>query len=1021
VVLLEGFTISHLKLGDIILEKVYLKWDNRLHLQVSSIDLSGIKSNNEPIDLEPFKKLPTYIKWAETWTDSINVDNIVYDDFNGSVHYTKNKIGTLQLHKGKISLSGDFTLTPDTFHSDLITPQSNLIYADSNITIDIPNQRFSIATSLTVAQTPKLEVLIQGDTKKIALSLRADSPFKRIDNLINTIGLDPDIQPWIKDYLKFKDATLEKCDVDFDYNEDPLHKLIIRASVHNATYTFAQGVAPIYAPTVNLVLKDKKLYITPINATLNALPLERSSLNFDFTTPDTLLNIHILTAHAQLNDSLLNLLKHYNISIPLRQNNGFTAVDMNFNLNLSTLAMKVKGNFIPTASTFDLNNFIVQSNGGKVTLNDSNVNFSGFHITHNKYGKADISGVFSGNNNSGQIHIHPTYFTPQDEISLLPLPSSVTLHLSPTRNILEVPPTQWKAFDEIIHFDAFKTSVDLTNVSLILPAIQFSILNKTSGNISGKYSNNLLNLNLFLDQVNILDTQLMSTPLTLSVHSDGTDVNISSQLSSTWNTHQQKVSLSPFSLQVHQSNLAIMDAHIVIDTLFSSNFNGNYGFKNKTGTFHLSKTTIIDPKIAQYLTFKSPQTLDVDFSHTFPQFTLSQLATTIKKSNEGWTVDINDLSSLSSSIPLLNQYDINNGTLSLLYAPDTNKTTFNGTVKYPYKLIRINNNMITNYTFKGSYQNKILKADINDQLHLTYDHSLVLKTNNIGINLPEAVRWIDNHSSDTNKTITNSSDNNAKTNPDITFYGKNSYIYLADKRQIPSDTLNATFNGDDGYASLTYGEGTAKMTMKNGLFYIEGANFNNQFMEDIFAYSDFIGGKFSFTIKGQENSYEGLIHIEKVTMKQFKLLTNILAFTNTISTLTSFSLPNYNQKGLFVNELYTHFNYADNILTADTFVLDSPEIQMGGNFETNIQDDTIKGEMTLKSNIGRIIGHIPIVGYLLLGKDGGLSTTVNLSGKANDPTIDTGVAKELVVAPYNILKRTVTYPFGWILNDGKKK
>ena len=180
------------------------------------------------------------------------------------------------------------------------------------------------------------------------------------------------------------------------------------------------------------------------------------------------------------------------------------------------------------------------------------------------------------------------------------------------------------------------------------------------------------------------------------------------------------------------------------------------------------------------------------------------------------------------------------------------------------------------------------------------------------------------------------------------------------------------------------------MSMKNGLIYLEGSNFNNQFMENIFAYSDFIGGKLSFTLKSQNDIYEGLIRIEKVTLKQFKILNNILAFTSTLSTLTSFSLPNYNQSGLYVNEAYTHFIYTNNKLDADTFVINSPDVLMSGDFTANTQKDTIKGTMSLKTNIASSVGHIPIVGYLLLGKDGSLSTTVDLSGKLSDPTIRYG-------------------------------
>ena len=62
-----------------------------------------------------------------------------------------------------------------------------------------------------------------------------------------------------------------------------------------------------------------------------------------------------------------------------------------------------------------------------------------------------------------------------------------------------------------------------------------------------------------------------------------------------------------------------------------------------------------------------------------------------------------------------------------------------------------------------------------------------------------------------------------------------------------------------------------------------------------------------------------------------------------------------------------------------------------------------------------------MVGYILLGDDGSLATTLTLSGKLDDPKIDTAIAKEIVTAPFNILKRTLVYPFLWMMDDKKEK
>jgi hypothetical protein len=1009
-VLLEGFTISHLKFGDNIrIEKLYLKWNNRFYIQASLVDLSGLKDDEKPLDLTPLKQLPTYIQWIEEWTNTIKIETIRYDDITASIHYTKNQTGTLKLQKGKVALAGNFTLTPNVFQANLSTPKSNFIYGDGNITVDIPHQKFKIASSLSVPDAPTLYVLAIGDTQKISLSLNAATSFKRLDTLINAIGIDPDVRPWLTTHLGFNEAILQKCNIDLNYDEDPLRKIIIRASVHDVAYSFAQGISPIRASDVYLNFHDGKLFITPINATFQMLPLEKSTLNLDFTTPDEILNIHILTGHAQLNDSIIELLNHYNIVLPLRQNNGFIATDFTFHLNLSTLNSEAKGVFIPGPSTFILDKKPFQTRGGKVTLQNSKVTFSGFTVMHPQYGEGKVSGNFNGTDHTGKIQISPTRLTPQKEISLLSSASVITLHLSPKKNTLEVSPTQWKAFDEIIHFGGFKTLVDFTKSSFTLPAIPFKIPNKVHGNFQGKLTGDTMHLALVLDQLNLFDIQLKSPPLHLIADTKGMNFNITSKQASTWNVDGKKLILSPFSLQTHQSTAAIQNTRLSIDGLLASSINGTYNWQTKIGRFNLDNIVLMDPKISHYASFKTPQTLNIDFSKKIPNFSLDKLATTIQHSDKNWAITIENLTAYQNFVPLLKQYNLTNGNLSLLYAPDTQTVAFNGTLKYPYKLLIIDNKMTSKYTFAGTYRNDTLTIDLNNYLHATYNDSLDLKMKNCGINLPEVLRWIDNLPNTEKKTSPTSDDETT-----ITFNGQNTYIRLNDERRILSDSITGTLNGDDGYATLKHADGLAKMTMKDGLFYLDGTNFNSQFMENLYAQSDLVGGKLSFTLKYQNEITEGLIRIEKVTLKQFKLLSNILAFTNTLSTLTSFSLPNYNQKGLFANEIYTHFNYQHDTVDVDTFVINSPETQISGDLKANIEKDTIKGTMTLKSNTGTTIGKIPIVGYILFGKDGSLSTTVDLSGKFSDPTINTGVAKELVAAPYNILKRTVISPFRWV-------
>jgi hypothetical protein len=209
--------------------------------------------------------------------------------------------------------------------------------------------------------------------------------------------------------------------------------------------------------------------------------------------------------------------------------------------------------------------------------------------------------------------------------------------------------------------------------------------------------------------------------------------------------------------------------------------------------------------------------------------------------------------------------------------------------------------------------------------------------------------------------------------------------------------------------------------MRDGFFYIDGHDFNDNFMEHLFMFSDFKGGSFSFQAKGESDSFDGIMRVENTILKDYKVLNNILAFVNTIPSLATFSLPNYNTQGLPVKEGYAHYSYNKGILNVDNFTLNSPEMKILGEGHANINTQTLLGTLTLKTDLGAKLSKIPMVGYILFGEDGSISTTVTINGKLDDPKVETAIAKEIVTAPFNILKRTLVYPFLWMIPDEKKK
>lgn len=1024
VVLIEGFTISHLKVGDIILERVYLKWDNRLHIQASLIDLSALKNDKEPITLKPLQHFPKAIKYAQQWIDSIEIETIRYKKISFSLHYLKNSLGKISVHNGNTHLYGKFLLTPKVLNVNLATPKNSTIQIDGNLSLDIGKQKFIVTSVLKLPHTPAIREYMIGNQKKLYLKITADEPFTHIDEVVDFIGLDPIVRPWVVQYAVFKTASLQSCEGNFlyDHPDELLKSLNIHATATEGEYTFAQDIAPIKAKNVDVYFQKGKLHIFPHEGIFYTLPTEKSHLFIDFTTPNALLNAHILTAHGQLNDDILSLLKYYEIKVPIRQNSGLTHVDLHLEINLHTFNTIANGEFIPAPSEIQLEDFLFKTSGGIVTLAGSKVNFDGFNVEYDTNTKAKLKGYFDATKEIGDVHIFPYSCTPtgdSNDIALLnisPLPH-VIYHIDPNQDSIALTPTTWNFYGETLHLDSFLLPFNFKERYFRIPKLKFSIDKKVYGAISGEISSKDWQVDLHLDKLNIHSLELQKNPILVHIAPKDSMIMFSTDTFSFWKLGNQPIILSPLTLSSSSSSLIFNNIKVEVEDQLKTILSGKFTWENRQGELVLKEMSAINPKIANYIDMKRDQTLSIDASHSEPVFHSQSLGVDLSPILQGWKMEISDIALLSNNSPLLTRYGINHGNITLLYSPSDNHTTFNGLIEYPYHLMMVNGKALSTYRFNGSHFNEKTFIRVNDRLSITRssNESIAIRANSMGINSHELLRWLSSfqESSDNNHTSTDTQS--------ISVNATNIHLYLMENRKILADNLTATLSKGELDARLTYGQGSADVTMKEGIFYAQGAHFGDRFMENLFAFSDFQGGHLSFTAKGKPDQFEGIIRIENTTLKEYIVLNNLLSFVNTIPSLATFSLPNYSTKGLFVKDTYSHFTYQNHLFDLDSYTLNSAELKIGGSARVNMVDDSIAGTLTLKTDLGSILGKVPMVGYILMGDDGSISTTVNLKGKLSDPIVETAIAKEIVTAPFNILKRTISYPFLWMIPDEKKK
>lgn len=181
-------------------------------------------------------------------------------------------------------------------------------------------------------------------------------------------------------------------------------------------------------------------------------------------------------------------------------------------------------------------------------------------------------------------------------------------------------------------------------------------------------------------------------------------------------------------------------------------------------------------------------------------------------------------------------------------------------------------------------------------------------------------------------------------------------------------------------------------------------------MENLFALSRFKDGALAFTISGSTKEYDGTFIIKDTAVLDYKILNNVLAFVNTIPSLVTFSLPGYSSKGLPVKEAYMKFKAKDDIYNITDMSLNSPELKILGRGVANFKADTINLDLNLQTDLGSGMSKIPAVGYILFGENS-ISTSLSVTGSLTNPDVNSKLAQEIIVAPLNIIKRTLLFPY----------
>ncbi len=1010
IVLQNGLYLDDISIPNFKAKQLYIKWNEKIDISIKEISI--VKKESSPNAEIDYKKIDEYLRnlsFASSWFESITIENIRFNDISASFDYEDKGRGFI------VASSPDFYLDASLyFESNFLNMKikelkdfKRKIKLDGSLFFNPKEIELSTTLNININDDLDAKILVHTDRKKLYYKLIANKKIKDITHLINIANLPKEARYWALDAIEMSYATIDSANgfIEFDKISEAYKNIHIKATANKMNYTYNKKLDSIHTEKTLLEFKDGVLFIYPKEAYSYGMFLDKSWLKIDFSTPQEILTLHLLF-DGEINKDMLKILSAYEIDLPFLQRKGKVATNLTLTVNLMTIDVDAKGDFFSKKANFDYLGLNIDVFDAYIKLNNHDVRIDNMRAKYKDMATAEVDVIFDAKASKGVVYFKTEHIALANGALLLDKnPINIAYNISPNNDTIDIEKSKWKYENFIVNLDKTTLPFNLDKLLLKLPATYFEIEEMATGLIAGNIPVDTMKLDLTADilKLNYKGIEFSQSYAPLNITYDD-KISISTASNILFNIDGSEFDLNNAVVEIGTHSISINSANLLsTDGFLSTEINAFYNTKNGAGIIGLKDLHIEDKNEKNLLYKKEKLVLSFKSAAEGISFHSKELDSKFTITDDEWNAELNSLAKISNYSAFLKDIKLTEGKLSLHKNKSEKSIRFNADIIYPYKLFIKNGKAIKNYKIKGKANSKKVSLSINNNINIKINHNIAINIRNSGINMPEVLNLLKDFN-------TSSSEKNSK---NIILDASNSYLYVGNDRRIISDRMSLQYQNGITTAQLEYKKGDAGFKIDNSKIHLYGENFNDEFMKNLFSLAEFKGGKLNFSMNGTIENYDGLFYITDTTIIDYKMINNILAFVNTVPSLATFSLPGYSKHGLKVHTAYMNFNAQNSIFKVSDFFLDSKEMDILGGGMADLNRDKVDVTLNLKTDLGSSISKIPLVGYILLG-DETISTTMKISGKLTDPDVKSLLAKDIVVAPINILTRTLLLPYDLI-------
>ncbi len=204
-----------------------------------------------------------------------------------------------------------------------------------------------------------------------------------------------------------------------------------------------------------------------------------------------------------------------------------------------------------------------------------------------------------------------------------------------------------------------------------------------------------------------------------------------------------------------------------------------------------------------------------------------------------------------------------------------------------------------------------------------------------------------------------------------------------------------------------------KFTQKGKRISLQALRIKDKLLQPLIGFKGLQRGRYSLKQSGNPNGVmRGRIIVEGGVISNFKVYNNLLALINTLPALATLSSPGFSEKGFRVKSGVVEYRMIGDKVFFDSIYIKGKSATIVGKGEVNLKTKRLKMNLAIQTarEFGKVVGSIPLLGYIIMGKDKSMTVGLRVTGTLNRPKVKTSAMDDILSLPLKLLKRTLEAP-----------